>query len=313
MKNDPSTSLKTGNSTAECIAILAILIVIILVAPKGVSISTPNSNNFSISTNPGGESATTAPDSSYARDISLGTGNATYAYQAYEEYVTIGNRGRNPVNITNWYLKNAKDKRAYNLGGELRYFKADTATIGQAALFVSPGGHNTFQDVVLQRGENAIITTGSVGSQLPYKIVSFKENICSGYLENLPEYVFTPQLTTNCPRPIEEPGVDRLDTGCRKFIERMPSCHTPEFDTRDSEGEICRNCVDGKLLSSSCVLFIKNHFNYGSCLSNHGNDQNFSGRTWRIFLGRGWEMWAKEFETIELFDQFGRLVTSRTY
>jgi len=297
----------------EGVVILAVLIVIVLVTPKGGSNPTVNPSNPSENTGSGEEENVVKPNLSQARNISLGAGNASYSYQSYEEYITIDNRGRESVDITNWQLKNGKDKRAYDLGGELRYFPADTATIGPATLSVSPAGHNVFQNVVLQPGESAIITTGSVGSQLPYKIVSFKENICSGYLENLTEYAFTPQLTTNCPRPAEEPGVSALDTECRRFIERMSSCHTPEFNTRDRDGEICNNCVDNKALSSSCVAFIKNRFNYGSCIANHSNDQNFSGRTWRIFLNRGWEMWAKEFETMELFDQLGQLIKSRTY
>ena len=297
----------------EGVVILAALIIIMTVTMlKGNSNSTVNPSSPSGNTGSSGGN-TAASDSSYTRNISLGRGNASYTYQPYEEYITIDNRGREPVDITNWQLKNGKDKRAYDLGGSLKYFPADTAKIGQAATFVSPSGLNKFQNVVLKESETAIITTGSVGSQVPYKIVSFKENICSGFLEDLSEYTFTPPLERNCPRPADEPGVNALDTECRKFIERMASCRTPEFNTRDREGEICYNCVDGKLLSSSCVAFIKNHFNYGSCIANHANNLNFSGRTWRIFLGRGWEMWAEDYETIELFDQLNRLVDHRAY
>ncbi|MEX2013408.1 MAG: hypothetical protein WD897_00635 [Parcubacteria group bacterium] len=293
-------NFQAGNSIAEGLVVLAVLIVIILVTLNDTPDSAVNPSNFSENTNSGA-------------DVSLGVGNASYAYQPYEEYITIDNRGRESVDITNWRLKNGKDKRAYNLGGDLQYFPADTATINRAAPFVSPTGFNKFQNVILKPGENAIITTGSIGSRLPYKIVSFKENICSGFLEDLPEYEFTPQLERNCPRPKNEPGMSALDTECRRFIENMSSCHMPEFDTIDSEGNICRNCVDSRALSSSCVAFIKNHFNYGSCIANHVNDPDFSGRTWRIFLGKGWEMWAQEYETIELFDQRGRLVDYKNY
>ena len=301
----------TGNSTGEGIAILAVILVIIILMPKG----TPNPASSSSQTgtsNSSGISITT-PNSSYARDISLGTGNAAYVYQPYEEYITIRNGGRNPIDITNWQLKNGKDKRAYDRGGSLQYFSADIAIIPRAALFVSPYGYNTLQNVVLQSGEQAIITTGQIGNQSPYKIVSFKENICSGYLENMSDYKFTPPLTRDCPRPRDELGVNGLDIECRKFIERMSSCHTPKFDTRDQEGDICTNCIDGKPLSSSCVAFAKSHFNYNSCIANHVGDTDFSGRTWRIFLGKDWEMWAKDYETIELFDQLGRLVEHREY
>jgi len=304
-----------GNGMMEGVAILAVLIIIMLVSLTGGSGSTTNpSNPSNLSGNTGsGGGNIIATNPSYAQVISLGIGNAPYTHQTYEEYITIYNRGRGPVDITNWRLKNNKNKRAYDFGGNLRYFPSDIAAIGQAATFVSPSGLNVFQNIVLKPNETAIITTGSIGAQLPYRIVSFKENICSGYLENLSEYAFTPPLKRNCPRPAEELGVSGLDTECRKFIERTSSCHTPEFDTIDSEGNICHNCVNGKVLSSSCVAYIRNHFNYSACIANHVNDPDFSGQTWRIFLGQGWEMWAKEYEIIELFDQFGRLVTSRSY
>lgn len=303
--------MKGGNSNMEGVIILAILIVIVIIMPKGPQSSKTN-NPQSNRTNSSGENVVTSK-SPEAQNISLSTGNASYAYQSYEEYITLYNRGRNSVDITGWQLKNGKDKRAYSLGGELKYFPRDTASIPRATLFVSPAGNNLLQNVVLESGETAIITTGLITSQLPYKIISFKENICSGYLEDMPEYEFTPSLSRNCPRPADEIGVKELDTECRNFINRMSSCRTPEFETRDRDGDICHSCVDDKPLSSSCVAFIKNHFNYNSCIANHRNDPEFLGKTWRIFLGKGWEMWAKQYETIELFDLFGKLVTSRSY
>ena len=298
---------------AEGVLILVVLIVIVLIMPKGTPNPDVNSPTSNIPNSNSSGGASPEPNSSYARYIYLGTGNATFSFQPYEEYVTINNSSSDPINITGWQLKNGKNKRAYDFGGDLRYFPADTATIPQATLFISPSSFNTFQDVILQNGEQAIVTTGLIGSQLPYKIVSFKENICSGFLEDLSEYAFTPPLEHNCPRPADEPGVRSLGTECQRFIERMPSCHTPAFNTRDREGDICSNCVDSTLLSSSCVAFIKEHFNYSSCIAYHQHDSNFSSRTWRIFLGRSWEMWADKYETIELFDQLGRLVDYRTY
>ncbi|MEK7461813.1 MAG: lamin tail domain-containing protein [Patescibacteria group bacterium] len=309
-------SLKAGNSTAEGIAILAIIAVIMLATFKGTPNSTAKPSNTSDSATGNTSSKTenlAVNNSSYAKSISLNTGNARSAYQPYEEYISIYNKSREPISITNWQLKNSKSKRAYDFGGTLRYFPSDIAIIGQAALFISPNSLNTLQNIVLKPGETAVITTGSVGSQSPYKIVSFKENICSGYLEDLPEYTFTPSLTRNCPRPANESGVNNLDTECRKFIERLASCYTPKFNTLDKDGGICSNCVDDKPLSSSCVAFIKNRFNYGSCIAYHVGDKDFADRTWRIFLGKGWEMWANKYETVSLLDQFGRLVVEKTY
>ena len=274
--------MKKGNGVLEGIVILAVFLVLFVarLGDKSDSEKSPVSSQKETAVKTQNISASNSQD---FPNISLSAGNASRSYQSFEEYITIDNRGKSPASITNWYLKNGKDKRAYDIGGQLKYFPADTATIGQGVIFISPSGHNIFQNIVLEPGEKAVITTGSVGSQTPYKIVSFKENICSGYLQSLEEYTFTPQLTQNCPKP------------------------------RNELGEICSNCVNGKPLSSACVAFVKSHFSYDGCIANHVNDKNFSGTTWRVFLNHGWEMWAKEYETIELFDQFGRLVKSRSY
>ena len=159
--------MNRGKGNADAILILAVLIVIMIIAPKAA----PNSK-----TNP-----PSSRDANYTQNIYLSSGNASYTYQPYEEYITIYNSGSESVNITGWQLRNGKDERAYNLGGSLRHFPADIATIGQAALFISPTGNNALQNIVLKSSEQAIITTGKIGPQLPYKIISFKENICSGY------------------------------------------------------------------------------------------------------------------------------------
>lgn len=295
---------------------LAVIIAAMLFAYSRVPVpdaTLPASDSGPIFTIDDKSTAAPVPSSSYKDSIYLETGNASDVYQPYEEYISIRNSGRNPVNITGWRLTNAKGERAYDFGGTSRYFPSDSAVIPQASLFVSPIGLNLSRDVILEPYETAVITTGQIAVQLPYRISSFKENICSGYLEDLSEYQFSPPLKRDCPRPSKELGVSSLDTECRRYIERMSSCHTPKFETRDSEGNICTNCVDGTPLSGSCVAFIKNHFNYGACIAYHQNDPNFSGRTWRIFLGRGWEMWAKKYETIKLFDRLGRLVDSQEY
>src|SRR3989344_5689731 len=205
-------SKQAGEGTLEGIIILAILIIIVIITPKGI----PNSNS-KVSTDPQGSNISSSngknivtPNSSYKRSISLGIGNARYVYQPYEEYITIYNVGREAINITNWQLKNGKGERSYDIGNLSKYFPSDTANIPQATALISPTGQNIFQDVILKPNETAVVTTGKIGSQFPYKIVSFKENMCSGYLEDMAEYAFTPSLSRKCPRPADEPGVNAL-------------------------------------------------------------------------------------------------------
>lgn len=298
----------------EGVIILIILIIITLIS----STSDNNGSNYSnsgsyFSSSDSSSSNNDSLTSPYSNSISIGTGNASYVYQPRDEYITIYNRGNKSIDITGWQLQNGKDERAYYLGGSLQHFTADIAYVPQSPLFISPSGNNNFQNVILQGGENAILTTGSIGSALPYKITSFKENICSGYLQDMPEYNFTPSLNRNCPQPRNEIGIENLDTECRRFVEGISTCHTPTFNSGDNMGEPCSTCVDGKRLSNACYAYIKDHFNYGSCIAYHGQDENFFGRTWRIFLNKGWEMWAKEYETIQIFDKLGRLVNTYSY
>lgn len=305
-----------GESNLDGIAIIFVIIIVIILSPKeGPSESFRSFGGGTVLSSSGSTGSTVASKSSAdGSDILLGSGNAPYSYQPYEEYITLENIGRAAINITGWQFKNGKDERTYYLGGQLQRFSADVALIPQAASLLSPSGNSLLKDVVLESGEKAIITTGSLSAiRTPYQITSFKENMCTGYIDALPEYTFTPSLSRNCPRPELEPGLESLDTQCRAAIKRLNSCETPVFEAKDKNGEDCTTCIKGERVSSSCAAFIKEHFSYQGCVAYHAGDKNFSGKTWRIFLGRGWEMWAKEYETIELFDRFGQLINFRNY
>ena len=302
----------------EGIIILAVLLIIIITLPRGNDVNTDgttifssgNSETSSSDTEVPGTQVRSAPQSQY---VSISSGNASYAYQPYEEYITIENRGSSPVNITGWQLRNGKDKRPYNMGGSLQRFSADIALIPQATRMLPASGAAVLENVVLAQGEKAVVTTGKVGSREPYAITSFKENMCTGYIEALPDYAFTPPLSRNCPRPSNEPGVENLDRECRDFLSTISSCETPKIGGEDRNGEKCSTCVNGREVSSSCRAFIEEHFNYQGCAATHRNNPKFEGRTWRVFLGRGWEMWADDYESIELFNQHGQLVDFRNY
>ena len=308
--------MQKGSVLEGLVVLVALFIIIFLfVLPhnnKGpLRIITPLAGNpgYSDSYNPGTTYSTISSaespkaNSGYSNAISIGTGNAAYAYQPYEEYITISNNSQSPINITGWKLVNGKADRTYDLGGTLRRYQSDTATIPRGDI----------GNVVLGPGEKAIITTGSVGNQSPYRISTFKENICSGYLEESEDYNFTPSLSRSCVDPDSEPGVTGLDNKCREFVSRLYSCRIPEFNTRDNNNEICTNCADGVPLSSSCLAFIKTHYNYASCVSNHRFDTRFYLDTWRVYLGKSWEMWADKYESISLYDQFGKLVDYASY
>ncbi|MDB5254463.1 MAG: seg [Parcubacteria group bacterium] len=275
-----------------------------------------NSSNNSYSSNNSGSSYTqnTSGDprktSANAGSITLGTGNASYSIQPYEEYITIQNYGQNSIDITGWVLKNSKGDQVYRVGSSEQVFTADTVVIPQAARILGDG----MEDVVLRPNETAIISTGAISNTYPYKITSFKENICTGYLGTSQYYTFSPYVGSNCVNPSSEAGIRNLDRECQDFVNSLSSCRTPEYQTVDSKGQICNGCVNGKAgLSNSCVAFIKSHFSYDSCVANHRYDANFEGNQWRIFLGQKWELWAKDHETIYLYDRQGNLVDYKKY
>lgn len=319
MKNQ----LQKGNSNFAGIAII-VFIIIIMISGAGDRSNLRNENYSGEGTHTIGFSGLSNNSSISDRDsggtrsnkgtgtVTIGPGNAAHSYQSYEEYITLDNTTRAPINITGWQLRNGKDKRPYYTGSNLQRFSADVAIIPQATLVLLPTGNSINQDVVLANDEKAIITTGSFGNRSPYPVTSFKETMCTGYLEALPDYAFTPALSRNCPDPEKEPGFANLPTDCKKIVERLNSCDTPKIGERVNR-EYCADCYKGQLVSSTCKAYLEEHFSYRGCLIYHQGDPGFFRKTWRIFLGRGWEMWAKEYESIELFDRLGQLINFRDY
>ena len=274
---------------------------------KGWSNSSPSFNWSS-----GGSTIQTSSIGAY-RSLALNSGNASYEDEAYKEYIELDNWGDTNLNITGWTLKNGKDKRTYASGDSLQQFSADVATIPQGTKLLRAQGGSAMGDIVLEPGERAIITTGYIGVNSPIQITSFKETSCTGYIEGLPEYAFTPTLSTSCPSPSREPGLANLDRDCQDYISGLSSCNTPEWSAKDSNGETCTTCIRGRRLSNQCAAFIKEHFSYQGCVAYHASDKDFSKKTWRIFLGRAWQMWSDKYETINIFDRAGNLVTGREY
>ena len=265
--------MNRGSGILEPILILAVIFFIMISAPKA-SLEQQHLRYGSFTNK-----------ETKSQSISLDSGNAPYAYQPYEEYVSISNWSSSPVDISGWQLKNIKNHIA------------------------------TLPNLVLGPNERAIIITGRSGVQTPYQIPNiFKENDCTGYLEALPDYTFSPSLQYSCPNPANELGVERLDRECRDFVNRISTCETPVFDAKDRDKETCTTCVKGTRLSSACATYVREHFSYKGCLSYHSDDKDFnSSRTWRVFLGRGWEMWSEKYETIELLDRFDNLISNVNY
>lgn len=244
--------------------------------------------------------------------VRLGSGNARNSGDPMDEYITLDNLGSRALDITGWRLENDRGSRAQSVGGQTLYYASDTAIIPQGTKVISPSGRNVMERIILKPGERAIITSGGPGNVSPYKVVSFKENSCTGYLNK--DYRFSGGLDKSCVRPGSEIGVSSLENQCRDFISGLQSCYTPTIGGLDNQGRNCQSCVDGRDdLSNSCISFIKSHYTYAGCLINHLSDANFEGTTWHVYLYRPWEMWASSYETMYLYDASGNLVTKYSY
>lgn len=287
-----------------------------VVVPAGDGSANPTSGTSYVSQ---GSTGSSGAYTSYGRSISISAGNASNTIDPSQEYIFITNNGTVPIDLTGWRLENDKSSRVYAVGTEAVHYASDVAVIPQGTKILSPIGANLLSDIVLGPRERAVVVTGSPGNISPYNVVSFKENMCTGYLNST--YHFTGGLSQSCLRPSQEPGAHSFEDACSKLIDRFPSCHTPYFDawdssgdTTNSRGERCEGCVEGVTgLTNICTAYLKEHYSYAGCLSNHASDPNFYGSTWHIYLYRPWEMWASSHETIYLYDSAGRLAASTSY
>lgn len=201
------------------------------------------------------------------------------------EYVGIaaGVNNTTPVDITGWSFQSA-------LTGVRGFIPRG------ASLFLM-GSVNPQTDIYLNPGDEGIVSSGS--SPLG---TSFRENICTGYLEQLQS--FNPRLESNCPPPSESfpETADNLRTYgevCFDFVRSLPSCTYPLSMPTDA--------------SPSCRTFLSNNLSYNGCVQNYQHTSGFARQGWRIYLGAGGELWRNTHDIIRLLDTEGRTVDVFTY
>jgi hypothetical protein len=254
----------------------------------------------------------TAVKSPYYGQVRLGKGTAQSADKPNDEYVTIENRSKGAVTVSGWSLKNGDDERTHlTWAGNYINVKARWVVIPTGQVVLNPALPTNLAPITLAPGEQAVVTTGRIIRSRPIAIdSSFKTNICTGYLADLPGYEFEPSLPRECPAPRDEPGINSLPEDCYDYVRGLSRCHAPEFD-ENADGE---DTVDGRVmkLRSVCEDYIEEHFSYEGCLKYHSGDANFLGDEWRVFLRTG-ELWRESRESITLYDNTGRLVDRITY
>ncbi|MEK7587185.1 MAG: hypothetical protein AAB453_04945 [Patescibacteria group bacterium] len=173
----------------------------------------------------------------------------------------LGNKPQSPV-IIEW--SNTGDYLTIKLANEittplklsglkLEFEKKQIVIPDGAPTFIS-GQVNNLEPIWLALKEKIIINLGwsPVG-------VSFKENLCSGYLAETQSFI--PKFNDACPR--QSPPA-----GCEAEFDSIPKCVSPIKINRD----FTPLCLEAVL-----------KLNYNDCLAENFNQKNFFG-PWRIYL-----------------------------
>jgi len=188
-----------------------------------------------------------------------------------------------PVDLSGWTLESEATGAAI--------------VIPQGSAVPASGIINSVSDIVLQPGEQAIIISGRspIGA-------SFKENKCIGYFAQFQR--FSPSLPSSCPAPSDELrahyGGDYIrDAKCIDYVNGLSRC------------QVMLSPPVG--LSGACQSFLVKYLNYNGCIDAHEGDKDFSGTTWRIYLGNTNSMWRASHEVVKLLDKQGNTVDAFSY
>ncbi len=201
-----------------------------------------------------------------------------------QEYVQIKvGRTDTPIKVTGWTLKSSSS--------------GQTVTIPKGTYLFFAGTVNSEEDIYLNNGDTLYLVTG-----ISPNGASFRVNKCSGYLSQFQR--FTPNLSTQCPRPRDEdlssiPNTVNNDA-CLDYIERFPSCRIQTQTLPANWSYECTNFIYGKI-------------NYPSCVNTHKNDSDFYLKEWRVYLKRSERIWKDRREEIILYDNQGKIVDTIKY
>ncbi len=206
------------------------------------------------------------------------TGSAIKEVSPAKEYIDITNKSDSLLDITGWQIVSENGV---------------SAKIGRGVqLFVS-GEVRGLSNIVLRSGETAHIISG----QSPVG-VSFKQNICSGYLSQFQKFV--PPFSQSCPRVINTENLSRYkpDPVCINFIENLPSCTTITSINQIPRGS-----------DQSCGQLIEERLTYNGCVEDNRNNNNFYKPYFMVYLGSNKELWENG-ETLRILDREGKTVTT---
>lgn len=203
---------------------------------------------------------------------------------AHAQYLVIETSSANavPLSLSGWSLQSVVSGTRTALPSATDLFRQGTV--------------NTVRNTSLAPGDVAIVATGfsPVG-------VSFRENRCSGYLDQFQR--FAPSLQTRCPSATETiPDTPEnhaaYGDSCFAYMGSLRPC---QFPAQTSAG-----------VSPSCTAALQNALSYNACVDMHQHEAGFAGNTWRLFLGSPTALWRAH-DTIRLLDEKGQVVDTLTY
>jgi hypothetical protein len=205
--------------------------------------------------------------------------STTSSLDGSKEYIRLSASRKidTPIDITGWKIVSDRTN--------------NQVTIPSGTNLYRPNSQYVRSNILLDKNATVYINTG----ESPVS-TSFKVNICSGYHEQF--NYFNPRISLRCPYP-DADIVGVPDTipneACLEYIDRMPRC---KIQTTEIE----------QVLGNDCNTYIYQKVNYPTCVDNHSTDDNFYKNEWRIFLERRHPLWRKSKETLNLYDNVGKLV-----
>ncbi len=193
--------------------------------------------------------------------------------------IMVSGAASNSISTAGWKLRSKESGKTVN-------FPAGTE-------LPQSGRVNSSGAITLRPGDQAIIVSGRspVGA-------SFRENMCTGYLEERQN--FKPPLNQSCPTPYQE-------------LERFADDYSEQCASYVRSISYCTSHTNAKSVGGSCEDFVDEYLNYNGCVNAHRSDANFSLGTWRVFLGASSDLWDNQHDTIELLDAQGKIIDSLSY
>ena len=202
-----------------------------------------------------------------------------------EEYVSLlfSRDIKNPIPLSGWYIQGSRGV---------------PKLIPAASILPHQGGPNETGDIKVWGGERVIIISGHspIG-------VSFRTNICSGFLDQFQK--FNPPLGNTCPffADVVAEEYDSVVSGaCLETAKEIPRCDA-----------LIGGDDKPPIQTKGCREFLEETLSYNSCIAVLKEKPNFLGNEWRVYLDSDTELWRDRGDTIRLFDESGSIVTTLRY